>query len=679
MIAAAALVMLLGADDACHDHYAALRYRDAISACTEALAAGGDRSELYTLIALSLAGAGDSDKARRVFAALLAMNPGATLPAGLSPKLRAPFDAAKDAATVISLTAEVDSTTAGTTLDVTVAVSDGASRPVSELALSAGDRLARMRRADPTRLSAPWPASALGATLFAYDVLGGELASAPVPLLISRPDVLLPSSSRPAAALVEGVADRLGGARGAGRRGARLGQQRLHPRARRDLGRQRGDHRLRGARRPGDLGHRLRARRRAGARRGGARGDRLRPAALALLLAACVDTHVDYVGKRCATGRPCPDGLVCDAASATCQPSPGSGGGTAGAGGSGGGAASCPSELPISCTLRDVALAAGATPSASDLKPGTRFVLQNTDYPALRVQGSGSAGCPIVLSGPARFTDTLTLDGEYLKVVDVSFEVTQRLSALSVAPDSKNVELVRLHFSKTATGRAPNGSEFPFDLYLDTRCAQVSVSQSDFTGTRAPAVFSDATCTAVTVKGNRFHTDADGPTVQIEGQTATIEGNELTGAMSYAAIEFVNGGSGVVRRNWLHELTASGLVAVRGAAQVVSNTFVDVTGDAASCGTFRDNAVVRVRGGVTCGSASRGYNFYDAVGSTGTLDSTERTGSAQLAADGVPAVGSPLVDAADPALAVPRGGGSRADIGAFERGATRAADGTYCP
>lgn len=195
MIAAAALVMLLGADDACHDHYAALRYRDAISACTEALAAGGDRSELYTLIALSLAGAGDSDKARRVFAALLAMNPGATLPAGLSPKLRAPFDAAKDAATVISLTAEVDSTTAGTTLDVTVAVSDGASRPVSELALSAGDRLARMRRADPTRLSAPWPASALGATLFAYDVLGGELASAPVPLLISRPDVLLPSSS----------------------------------------------------------------------------------------------------------------------------------------------------------------------------------------------------------------------------------------------------------------------------------------------------------------------------------------------------------------------------------------------------------------------------------------------------------------------------------------------------
>jgi hypothetical protein len=197
VILAPVLALIAGAGDACHEHYAALRYRDAITACTEALTSGdADRSELYVLIGLSLAGTGEADKARRVFAALLALKPLVELPAGLSPKLRAPFEAAKDDATVIRLEASVDGAP-GSTLSVTARVNDGASKPVAELALSAGDRLARMRRADPTRLALPWPPAGGQATLFAYDVLGGELASTPVPLLIppaaaveSRPLVL---------------------------------------------------------------------------------------------------------------------------------------------------------------------------------------------------------------------------------------------------------------------------------------------------------------------------------------------------------------------------------------------------------------------------------------------------------------------------------------------------------
>jgi hypothetical protein len=45
-------------------------------------------------------------------------------------------------------------------------------------------------------------------------------------------------------------------------------------------------------------------------------------------------------------------------------------------------------------------------------------------------------------------------------------------------------------------------------------------------------------------------------------------------------------------------------------------------------------------------------------------------GAAKLDTDGVLLDGSPAIDAADPSLAVPAGEGTRADIGAFERGTT---------
>ncbi len=393
-------------------------------------------------------------------------------------------------------------------------------------------------------------------------------------------------------------------------------------------------------------------------------GERAMKRALLLLLAGCLDTRIDYVGKRCSAARPCPEGLQCEAASSTCQ---------LGAGGADGG---CESSPPVTCTLRDVALAPGVTPSGADLTPGTRFVLQNTDYPALRISGSGAAGCPIVVTGPARFTDTLTLEGSYLRATELSFRVTQRLYALRVASGSTNIDLRRLHFTETATAR-PMATEYPFDIALESSCAEVTVAESEFVGVRAPAIFGHDTCGNVMVKGNRFRTDAYGPTVQIEGTSGTVEGNELSGDMGYAAVEFVNGGTGTVRRNWFHDLTHDDLIAVRGAQTVTSNTFSRLP-VAASCGTFRNNVVQQVTTPLTCGTAARGYNLLDQVTNPGTLDTTDKTGSALLGADGVPQAGSPALDSADPALPVPPGGGARADIGAFERGAVRLRDGTYC-
>ncbi|MBL8955577.1 MAG: hypothetical protein JNK82_32680, partial [Myxococcaceae bacterium] len=164
MVALVAMMVAAAPSEACREHYAALRYRDAIVSCTDALAATADRGELYRLIGLSLAGVGEIDKARRVFAALLALEPGAALPGGLSPKLTAPFEAARADATPVLLGATRDAD------ELIISITDGASRPVAELRVGSS----RMARTERTRA----PAGAVRVT--ALDVLGGELASVEV-------------------------------------------------------------------------------------------------------------------------------------------------------------------------------------------------------------------------------------------------------------------------------------------------------------------------------------------------------------------------------------------------------------------------------------------------------------------------------------------------------------------
>jgi hypothetical protein len=43
---------------------------------------------------------------------------------------------------------------------------------------------------------------------------------------------------------------------------------------------------------------------------------------IALFAAGCAVRDVSLAGKRCGPGHPCPDGLICDAVSSTCQPTP---------------------------------------------------------------------------------------------------------------------------------------------------------------------------------------------------------------------------------------------------------------------------------------------------------------------------------------------------------------------
>lgn len=173
------LILIAAApSDTCREHYAALRYRDAITACTDALPAAADRAELYTLIGLSLAGVGETEKARRVFAALLAFKLDAALPGGLSPKLKDPFDAARADSVPISITAARDRD------DVVIIITDGPSRPVAEL------RVGPNRVARAERVKAP-----AATRVTALDVLGGEIATVEIVTTAPQPAVTAPAPS----------------------------------------------------------------------------------------------------------------------------------------------------------------------------------------------------------------------------------------------------------------------------------------------------------------------------------------------------------------------------------------------------------------------------------------------------------------------------------------------------
>lgn len=152
-----------------------------------------------------------------------------------------------------------------------------------------------------------------------------------------------------------------------------------------------------------------------------------------------------------------------------------------------------------------------------------------------------------------------------------------------------------------------------------------------------------------------------------------------------AAVTFENGGQ--FERNVVRN--AKGLTAVTGADSVVSNTFTNFThAVAASSGDFRDNIVEGAETaeadsvGLASADGGGAYNFFYRVRPYASRPAgpDDVVGKTRLSYDEdfVPAAGSPVIDAADPTLPVPLGGGLRADIGARERGAVRLGRGPYC-
>jgi hypothetical protein len=169
----------------CAEPYEALRYRDALTACTLALATASpnDRSEIYLVIGLSHAATGDAVTAQRVFAALLATVKDAQLPSNLSPKLREPFElASKNRRSITLSTASIAEQASN--LTVSARANDGATDVVTAFELRRGARFVRAPRRDgATELTLIGASQEVGPVLLAgLDLLGGEVASVVVPL-----------------------------------------------------------------------------------------------------------------------------------------------------------------------------------------------------------------------------------------------------------------------------------------------------------------------------------------------------------------------------------------------------------------------------------------------------------------------------------------------------------------
>lgn len=414
--------------------------------------------------------------------------------------------------------------------------------------------------------------------------------------------------------------------------------------------------------------------------------DRAASCAVLILLfgaaIACRPPPVDYEGKKCAPERACPAGLHCDPRDWTCRSTP----------------AGCPSPppAPATCTGTDLYLSPDghdeedgtdpARPRRSlaglSLNAGDRVHLAASRYPdplGVPLGLAGSPSCPITISGTGGTTELeslLLLDTiNHLKVQDlaVSGGVHVRNG------QSGGVSIARVEFRST-----DSSARAPAHIQIDS-CAGCLIEACEFWNTRTAVLISERT-SGLTFRLNRVSGgDPDRlAAISIKGDaSALVEHNELSG--DWRVCVSVDGGK--LERNVFFDLSTPGAVGVQGdGAAVTSNSFLRFGASgaaAAGAAVFRNNLVHGVAIGLAVATAyDAGFNLFDGViepypqGSS--LIASDIEGPAKLEPDFTPDASSPAVDAADPALPVPLGGGARADIGARERGAWRQKDGSYC-
>jgi hypothetical protein len=184
----------------CRQAYADVHYREAANLCLAAVpgASGAQLLDCYRFAGLSLAALGETEQARTVFESLLALDPKATLDASLSPKLVAPFEAAKagGAATGASVRATLPTPPkTGERVLVRAEVDDGPARPVARVAArAAGTEQTVTRENGPLFIELPPPQSGpLRIDLDALDRFGGRLATTSLVAELSAAPAATPS------------------------------------------------------------------------------------------------------------------------------------------------------------------------------------------------------------------------------------------------------------------------------------------------------------------------------------------------------------------------------------------------------------------------------------------------------------------------------------------------------
>ncbi|MFT3840894.1 MAG: hypothetical protein QM723_28145 [Myxococcaceae bacterium] len=430
--------------------------------------------------------------------------------------------------------------------------------------------------------------------------------------------------------------------------------------------------------------------------------------ALLLLATACVTHSLDYTGLACDDAHPCPVGLTCGA-DKTC------GGGSNG-GGDGGTStdAGCPFDLDpaasacsgttwyLSPAGNDSAdgksvTTAKATLTGVTVSPGDVVHLLGGTWPttpAITAAMSGSSACPVLFDGES--------DGGTVLVhtlhLDATFAVLRHLTFTPKDEDAINAggaKNVTFQFD-TFRAQMPTPGQYPSDLFLPgDGCKDCVVRQCRFESDGTNTVLSEAqTPSAFSFYGNTVV--MKGASLSFVGP-ALVEANDFSGHFSAqqnsGLLDFTKAPNSVVRRNVFHDIDdIFDSPMIWKAGRVTNNTFVRISGNDTAplvigAGRFDDN-IASITGWVVKESEADGgdYNLFDpSVGRPfGSFDGGALNGTDQLAAVGfdpsgyVPAAGNAAVDRGDPSLPVPLGGGTRADIGAFERGATPIADGRYC-
>jgi hypothetical protein len=170
----------------CTRAYEGLRYEEGIGLCQAALssAAKDQLPDLYRHLGLSFAALGQPDRAEAAFVSLLTLEPGTSLDASLSPKLRAPFEAARRHGTRQPISLRLlmpEAAYGGEAVRVSVQVDDGLGHPIVAFTatLSGGTRTQpRVGGAALFEIPVPLGTGDHPLTVRAVDRFGGTLAIA---------------------------------------------------------------------------------------------------------------------------------------------------------------------------------------------------------------------------------------------------------------------------------------------------------------------------------------------------------------------------------------------------------------------------------------------------------------------------------------------------------------------
>jgi hypothetical protein len=330
------------------------------------------------------------------------------------------------------------------------------------------------------------------------------------------------------------------------------------------------------------------------------------------------------------------------------------------------------------------------------IKPGDTLRFLPGVYaavPSLSAAQSGTPACPLLVLGEPDGGSVLqanfTLYSSYtvLRYLTLS---TQNIDSITLG-GTRHVTLQYLTFH----GQPRTGA---YSTHIRAQgCDDCTVRESRFEDDDTAPFSGDLPSSRLRFIGNHVHAHIGGG-MFVYGDGALIGGNDFTGIFSDGSgyVNLTMSTNTVVTRNVFHDLQAfySTSKLITGPGQVINNTFANCYGNTTapliSAGAIlRNNLITQADWAVaTPLPDGGGYNIFDPSDVTpytapdgGALPLVGTDRIAAVVFDGtsyVPSAGSAAIDSADPTIAVPPGGGTRADVGAIERGATPLADGLYC-